>query len=200
MNKMSKALLAAAVGLSLAITPALTAGAASNTPYVTKTEFSKVKTGMTRTAITDLFGTAGHTRKKEGRSIWKQYRMAYGDKHYAVDVFYAEDRGGVFRVESWVAVWDQWPNQSQNPATKTEFSKIKKGQSLDKVRNIIGSAGTLSFDTHYNFGYGLEHGKSYLWPVPYNASKTYVGYGDVYIQFDRNNDGVYVVSSKVANW
>ncbi|BDV30328.1 hypothetical protein [Microbacterium terricola] len=197
---MAKALVAAAMGLSLAVTPALTATAATNTPYVTKTEFARVKSGMTRTAISDLFGTGGQTRKHDGRSIWKQYRIAYGDKDYAVDVFYAKDRGGVFRVESWVAVWTHWANQSQNPATKSEFSKIKRGQSVDKVRDIIGSAGSLSFDTHYNFGDGLLHGKSYLWPVPDNPSKTYIGYGDVYVEFDRNSDGAYVVTHKDANW
>ncbi len=194
-RKLTTMFSAAMVAVALTITPALGASAATNPPYVTKTEFGQLKFGMTRSAVASLFGTSGRTYAENEDYILKEYRIAYGKRSYSVDLTFWVDDRGVYRMVDYSAIWTYKPNRTQDPATKTEYSKIKLGHSLAQVRATIGSAGTIWFDNHADLESQEDlHIKSFLWPVSYNS------YGEVQITFERNASGTYVVTDKWAFW
>ncbi|WEG07898.1 hypothetical protein PU630_11670 [Microbacterium horticulturae] len=193
--RVAHAIIATAASLILAVYPVLTADAATNSPYVTKTEFGQMGTHQTRTRVAELFGTHGKTVTENSQYVWKQYRTAYGAHPYSVDVRFWKNVNGVYRAEEWSAVWRTGPVRAQNPVKKTEYVQIKIGQSLAEVRSIIHSGGKIAREEHVQGSGGSLHRKTYLWPVAYNSR------GVVTITFESGpGESGYSVVAKSVDW
>lgn len=110
---MKKTLTVAAAAITLlgatwASTDTADAATHSRTPgCVTKSEYKKVKKGMTQKKVTATFGTAG---KREARatsggyvSEIRSYRTC--DRYSAVAIAFEKKPGGVLRLSAKSAVW-----------------------------------------------------------------------------------------------
>ena len=187
MKRLTKIGAAAALALSMTMLAPL-AASANDTSTVDYAEFDAAKLGQTTSQIRDNFDSAGSTWYQSSYVVSKEYRKAYGDQGADVMVDFSKV-SGVWRVSSKSAYWTFEPNQAHNPATRTEYSAIKPGMTIAKVRSIIGSNGTRSTD--YVSKYVST--RDYIWPA--STSK----WGEVTIEFTPNN-GTFVVKSKTAYW
>ncbi|BDZ42517.1 hypothetical protein GCM10025865_18160 [Paraoerskovia sediminicola] len=183
------------LALAVAFVGFAPAASANTGPTVDSYEFYKIKNGMTSRQVKDIADTWGSiTWQHSGYSgtfMDKEYKSAYS-KYGWVDVDY-KYYNGAYRVISKSAYWGRsakW-TPTNNKMTKSEFSKITHGMTLDAVRKTADTKGTTTY--HY---FGTWSSKQKHLDIEWPVDSKY-GWADVSFKYW---SGAYRVSSKSAYW